>query len=311
MSTSVAVLGLGLIGGSIALRAAETGADCTVYDPDVAVRSAAREAGLHVVDSAAGLSGAQATVLAAPTTAVVGMLASGCLPPGDGLLIDVCSTKSSVVAAAGGLRDRFVGTHPMAGRADSGFTHAEPGLLIGATWVLTPSTSTPPARLTEALRFVNDTFEAGASIIGPDVHDQMVGLTSHLPHVLGQALVHRADDTNIALAAALAAGSFHGATRVVRGSPTFPAELVWSNRERVGDIITAVIADLAAVRDALRSGDRQRVDDWFTQTALDEARPETVVVDLPVSSSDVEVLLAYGESGYLARLTGAGVIELS
>ncbi|WP_114906811.1 prephenate dehydrogenase [Ornithinimicrobium murale] len=314
MNLSVAVVGLGLMGGSIARRVTELGGRCVAYDADPTVREVARKEGIAVVDSAGDLSDFAVTVLAAPTPVVAAMLRDGEVPDGNGLVIDVCATKADVVAAAaaGGLADRFVGAHPMSGKAESGFEHSEAGLLVGATWVLTPDSATRPARLTEALQFVSGTFETGSSIIRPEVHDQVVAITSHLPHVLGQALVRLADDdTNVALAGTLAAGSFNGATRVVRGSPTFPAELVWSNRDRVAKAIDQTIGDLQAVRNALAAGDRDALDEWFAQTSLDDPRPMQATFRLPTNSDDVAHLLDYGETGYLARLDGTGVVNLS
>lgn len=295
----VAVVGLGLIGGSVARRVTEIGGRCVAFDPDPAVRQSARELGLVVVDSVEALSGCDITVLAAPTPAVVAMLGTGTVPPGDGLVIDVCSAKTDVVAGgdAGGLADRFVGAHPMAGKAVGGFDQSEAGLLVGATWVLTPGPGTQPARLGEALRFVSDTFEAGISVVRPEVHDQTVGATSHLPHVLGQALMHRAGEANTGLAARLAAGSFNGATRVVRGSPTFPAQVVWSNRDRVAGILNQVIADLGTVRDSLADGDRDAVSDWFTQVTLDEPAP-VAATRWPTDRADVAELLSHGEADH-------------
>lgn len=313
MNPSVSVIGLGLIGGSIARRVADLDRHCAAFDSDPAVREAARSEGVVVVDSVEDLAGFDITVLAAPTPAVVAMLGSGSVPPGDGLVIDVCSTKTDVVAAAdaGGLADRFVGAHPMGGKADSGFQHSGAGLLVGTTWVLTPGPATKPARMLEALRFVSDTFGAEASVIRPGVHDQTVGITSHLPHVLGQSLMRRADEGNIGLAARLAAGSFNGATRVVRGSPTFPAELVWSNRDQVAGIIDQVIADLGEIREALGADDRDAVDAWFAQVELDAPGAAAAALRLPTNSDDVSDLLGYGEAGFLARLDGTGVVKLS
>lgn len=311
MKRTVGIVGLGLVGGSVARRVTELGGRCVAYDADPTVREAARQAGLDVVDMVADLADFDVTILAAPTPVATAMLRSGSVPPGDGLIIDVCSTKTDTVAAAdtGGLGDRFVGAHPMAGKADSGFEHSEAGLLVGATWVLTPGASTQSGRVLEAVAFIDAVFGSPALVTTPSVHDAMVARTSHLPHVLGQALIHSlGEDTP--LAAALAAGSFDGATRVVRGSPTFPSELVWANRDRAAGALTELIADLTCARDILEIGEKASLDAWFAQSDLDDDRTETITIPALRDGRELDELVAFGEAGWLVRSGAPGELVL-
>lgn len=311
---AVGIVGLGLIGGSIARRALELGLDVAGADPDVAVERAPARGGVRIVGRPADLDGDSPIVLATPTPATEHLLRSGALPSGLGLVIDTASTKATVASLAQfgshGLASRFVGGHPMAGKADGGFEHSEAALLVWATWALTPGRLTQSGRVTEAIGLIDSLFDSPSLVISPAAHDAMVARTSHLPHVLGQAIIHSVGQ-DTPLAAALAAGSFEGATRVVRGSSTFPAELVWANRGQVAELLTSVVDDLAAIRDALLVEGRDGVSAWFAQSDLDVDRTETVTIPAPRSARELAELVGFGEAGWLARPGPDGDLVLS
>jgi prephenate dehydrogenase len=241
----VGVLGLGLIGGSVALRLA-AGHDVLVWDTDPATRAAAAARGLTVAED---LAGTDVTVLATPMDALPAALAVGAP-----VVTDVGSVKAPVLAAAraAGVRDRYVGGHPMAGSERSGFAAADPGLLDGAVWVLCLDEDTDLDRWLTVAGLVAG---AGCRVLPTTAaeHDRAQARISGLPHLLASALA-AAGGRGGPLAAALAAGSYRDGTRVAGTRPEFTAALCDTNREALGAVLDETLADLAAARAALRGG---------------------------------------------------------
>ena len=187
----VAVVGVGVIGGSVGLAARRRlGATVRGVDPHA---GAALEAG--AIDEAhddlgAALDGADAAVVAVPLGAlpetVAAVLAQA--PPGC-LVTDVGSTKRGVVAANGD--ERFVGGHPLAGSEAAGVAHAREDLFDGAVWYLTPTSTTSGIALERLHRLVSG-LGAQPAAIDADTHDRMMAAVSHLPHVVANVLVAQA-----------------------------------------------------------------------------------------------------------------------
>jgi prephenate dehydrogenase len=250
----IGVLGLGLIGGSIALalRAAGSTARLTAWTPTLAGPEEALRVGaideVTVVPDAA-VAGAGLVILAGPPLEMVALLSAG---PDAGpwaslaegaVVTDVASTKARVVAAAAGLP--FVGGHPMAGRETSGFAAATPDLFIGRPWVVVEGPGAPAGGAT--------TVEALAIAVGarpirmaaPE-HDAAVAAISHLPLVAAAALVEAVtgDPATWASAGPLAASGWRDMTRLARGDVEMGAGILATNR-------AAVAAQLRAYRTAL------------------------------------------------------------
>jgi prephenate dehydrogenase len=242
----VAVLGLGMIGGSIARRLAPIH-DVRVWDTDPATRDAAAAAGLSVAEDPAG---AEIVVVATPLgtmpTVLSGLSTSDCP-----IVTDVGSVKAPVLTAAraAGLADRYVGGHPMAGVEHSGFAAADPALLAGAVWVLTLEPDTDLDRWLAVAELVT---AAGARVLPTTAaaHDEAQARISGLPHLLATALAV-AGGAGGPLAAALAAGSYRDGTRVAGSRPEFVAALCDGNRAALADVLDATLAELGRARDAL------------------------------------------------------------
>jgi prephenate dehydrogenase len=218
----IALVGVGLIGGSIGLAAHERlGATVTGYDTsadalDLAVARGAVDQGCREIGEAVGE--AAAVFVAVPVgglPAAVGA-ALAAAPP-DCVVSDVGSTKRAIVAA---LDDpRFVGGHPLAGAETSGVQHARTDLFDGATWYLTP-TPTTSGILYERLHRLLHSLGARPVAIEPEIHDTILATVSHLPHVLANVLVSQAAQTLAAGGERLPATgpSFRDATRVAGAS---------------------------------------------------------------------------------------------
>ena len=272
----IALVGVGLIGGSIGLAARERlDASVTGYDASPEALEVARERGAidrGCATIAEGVSDAEAVFVAVPVgmlpEAVRGVLAAA---PPDCVVSDVGSTKRAIVAA---LEDaRFVGGHPLAGAETSGVEHARADLFDGATWYLTPTSSTSGI-LYERLHRLLHGLGARPVAIEPEVHDTVLATVSHLPHVLANVLVSQAARTLAAGGERLPATgpSFRDATRVAGAPSAIWTDIYVSNRDAIAARIDDTIARLADVRDALRDGDAGRITGWNDGAAEDRRR---------------------------------------
>lgn len=252
--SSVAVVGLGLIGGSL-LRRLGPSHGVRGYDLDPATRAAAADAGFTTVASLEdAVAGADMVVLATPLPAFAELVPAVAKVAGAGtLLTDVASVKVAprelVRAHAAGLR--YVGGHPMAGTERSGFEAGDAHLFDGAPWVLCLEEETAVADWLELGRLIGG---LGCRVVPATAreHDVAVARISHLPHVLAGAL---AGNVTGELARKLAAGSFRDGTRVAGTRPELTAAMCDGNRDALADELDAVLARLAEARDALRGGD--------------------------------------------------------
>lgn len=255
---NVAVIGLGLIGGSLLQALAARGHRTIGFDADPATRATARTAAarattgtrwqvagtIHDAINEAGL-----VVLAVPLPAVPAVLRE--MAGYSGLITDVTSVKGPVRDLTGDFA--FVGGHPMAGKETSGFRSADPALFAGCAWVLClePDRTSLPDWLTLAELFTG----LGARVVPTtaDEHDRAVAAVSHVPHLLAAALATAvADDP---LAAALAAGSFRDGTRVAASRPELVAAMCGGNATAVGPALDGVQETIEDLRVALAAAD--------------------------------------------------------
>jgi prephenate dehydrogenase len=236
---NVAVVGVGLIGGSIALAARDRlGADVRESDP---------AGGMSVGEA---LDGADVAFVAAPL-GVLGDVVDEVLAaaPAECVVSDVGSVKAPL------LRDdeRFCGGHPLAGSEQRGREHARADLFDGATWYLTPTNRTGGILL-ERLHRVIAVFGARPRSIDASEHDRMLAGISHLPHVLANVLVKDAQGA--------IGPSFRDATRVAGANPPLWRDIYLANRTELSRAIGAIRAELAAVDRALLEGDGEWLEDW-------------------------------------------------
>jgi prephenate dehydrogenase len=272
----IAVLGVGLIGGSIGLAARERlDATVTGYDASSEALELALEYG--AIDRACNVLGdavrdAEAAFVAVPV-GVLGPAVAAALDaaPADTVITDVGSTKRSIVAAIDD--SRFVGGHPLAGAETSGVQHARTDLFDGATWYLTP-TPTTSGILYERLHRLLHSLGARPVAIEPDIHDTILATVSHLPHVLANVLVSQAAQTLAAGGERLPATgpSFRDATRVAGASSRIWTDIYLSNRDALLDGIDDTIARLNLVREALEAADAAGITDWNDAAASDRRR---------------------------------------
>lgn len=269
----VAVIGVGLIGGSIGLAARERlravvrGFDTADGALDTALRAGALDRACASVAEA--VEGADTAFVATPVGALGDAVDAALDAASDSCVVtDVGSTKRAVLA---GREDpRFVGGHPLAGAETSGVEHARADLFEGATWYLAPS-STTSGVLYERLHRAIAGLGAQPTAIDAGEHDRLMASVSHLPHVLANVLVSQA-------AAAIASDerlpatgpSFRDATRVAGANGAIWTDIYLANRDALVTGIDETVERLRAVRESLAASDAEAVAGWNAAAA--EAR---------------------------------------
>jgi prephenate dehydrogenase len=263
---TVAIVGVGLIGGSIGLALRErklarriVGIGRRQNSLDAARTIGAIDHG--VTNLAAGVAEAQFVIVATPVDLVVERViqAVASAPPAA-LITDVGSTKEAIVSmvdsalATRRSGPRFVGSHPLAGDHRTGAEHARADMFDGRTVVVTPSEATRPAAVTEVSGFWQS---LGAKVItmSPAKHDAALAITSHLPHVAAVALA-AATPTELL---ALTASGWRDTTRVAGADPQLWQAIFTANRQHVLDAIDLLTETLANFREALELGDRENL----------------------------------------------------
>ncbi len=272
----VALVGVGLIGGSIGLAVRERlGATVAGYDTSAAALETARDRGAidHAADGIeAAVHDAEAVFVAVPVGALQpGVAAALEAAPSGCVISDVGSTKRAIVAAVDD--PRFVGGHPLAGAETSGVQHARSDLFEGATWYLTPTPTTSGIAY-ERLHRLLHSLGARPVAIEPEIHDTILATVSHLPHVLANVLVSLAARTLAEGGERLPATgpSFRDATRVAGASSGIWTDIYLSNRDALAARIDDTIARLQAVRDALGTADAGAITEWNDAAADDRRR---------------------------------------
>jgi prephenate dehydrogenase len=259
----VAVLGTGLIGGSVGLSLTSRGVDVHGFDRDVARVERAKELGaitLSFESVADAVAGVDLVIVAVPVGAIAGV-AQEALDAGAPLVTDVGSVKGPVVAAvesaATAHAARFIGGHPMAGSEQEGVDGARADLFVGATWVLTPTPATDERAYTSLRAFVRS-LGAEVVTITPEHHDVLVALVSHVPQLAASTLMQVATDheEEHRTLLRLAAGGFRDMTRIAAGHTAIWPDILGANRDAVLDALDAYLGALQSARDLVAGGDR-------------------------------------------------------
>ncbi len=273
----VAIIGLGLMGGSLglALRAGQSAGQSAFplastvvgYDaaPGVAERAQQRGALDFIAASAAeAVHAADLVVIATPTQAAEPTLRAiaAHLAP-DVVVTDLCSVKAPLVALAGQALEhpqRFVGGHPMAGLERVGIEAATADLYRGARWALTPTPQTAPDAL-QQVRALVTALDAEPLELDAEAHDAAVAGVSHLPMLLAVALTETlAESDDWPTMALLAAGGYRDTTRVAAGDPVMWRDIALANRAALLTRLDAFIATLARLRASIARGDAVEIE---------------------------------------------------
>ncbi|MGE0067494.1 MAG: prephenate dehydrogenase/arogenate dehydrogenase family protein [Solirubrobacterales bacterium] len=309
----LAVLGVGLIGGSIGLAARQRlGAE--VVGASRSPETVARARELGAIDRGAGsvaeaCEGADVVFCAGPVGLLPAQVAEALAASGpDTVVTDVGSTKGELVAARGE-DERFIGGHPLAGAETAGVENARADLFEGARWYLTP-TERSSGLLYDRLQRTLTGLGARPLAIDPHAHDRMMATVSHLPHVVANALVAEAAESLTRDSERLPdiGPSFRDTTRVAGSNPEVWADIFTSNHEAVADAVGSVARRLDEAAALIRSGDRDALAAWHTAAGEDRRRlleselsagplRELRIVVANRPGTIAELALALGEAG--------------
>lgn len=260
---SVGIVGLGLIGGSIAKRLAATGS-CKVYayNRHQTMYKEARALGITCVESVADLARMQPNVLIlcnslASMPEVLGEISRG-INKQRTTLTDVGSVKGLVreQVKAAGLGDCYIGAHPMAGSEFTGWQASSAQLLDGALWAVSIDESSDFWRFCAVLRVIVALCGNRALVLNDSIHDASAALISHMPHVVSTALANvlcGSENRNVALQ--MSAGSWRDMTRVALTDPDRTRAMVEENRRNVADLLGSVIEELSFAKKMLERSD--------------------------------------------------------
>jgi prephenate dehydrogenase len=262
----VAVIGLGLIGGSLARDLSERGVEVIGYDRDAATLATAQAAGVvgrALAPDLAGVERAGLVVVAVPAAAVAAVLAALAprLAPGC-VVTDVTSTKRAVVAAAAeaGLAERFVGSHPLAGDHRCGWRAARTGLFAERPVFLTPAERTAPAATALVDAFWR-ALGARPEAVDAEAHDRRLAWVSHLPQVTSSALAHVLAAARLS-PADLGAGG-RDTTRLAASSAEVWTSICLQNRDHLGHALAGLVEQLGELHAALAESDAERLHRFF------------------------------------------------
>jgi cyclohexadieny/prephenate dehydrogenase len=290
----LAIIGAGLIGSSIAHAAKDLNlaGRVALYDRSESVRARAREIGLgHEITetSAEAVRDADHVILCVPVGACGEVAAeiAAHLKPGA-ILSDVGSVKAAVVEAmASHLPEdvHLVPAHPVAGTENSGPDAGFSSLFLNRWCILTPPEGTDPAAIARTRQFWEGTG-ALVEVMSAQHHDLVLGITSHLPHLIAYTIVGTAEDLETVTQSEVikfSAGGFRDFTRIAASDPTMWRDVFLHNREAVLEMLGRFSEDLSLLTRAIRFGDGETLHRHFTRTrairrgivALGQEKPET------------------------------------
>ena len=267
----LAIVGLGLMGGSLALALRKTANTITGIDPDAETRAYALENG--IVDSATddlqhGVAEADTVILCAPVRMITAMVERriGSYLRSNTLLVDIGSTKHDICEAMGRLPVGImaVGGHPMTGKEVSGIQASDTGLYKGRPFVLCPTRRTTPAARLRALELV-DALGAVAFEMEAERHDHLVAAISHLPYILSAALVATVAQQGQTDPAVweLAAGGFRDMSRLAGQDVQMMGDILSTNTQAVATLLALFRVQLAMLEAMLVSRDEQKVAEFL------------------------------------------------
>lgn len=264
---TVAILGVGLIGGSIARALRQSGLahrliGVTTRDPRELQSHGIVDEATNSIEHAA--REAQVVVVCAPVDRIARLVVTAAaVAPADALITDAGSTKSQIVAdveSDGSARARFVGAHPIAGSEQKGPGAAHAGLFQDRACILTPTARTPAERLEDAREFWQS---LGCRLVelSPESHDAHLASTSHLPHLVAAALALAVPPAELDLAA----GAYRDGTRVALSDPAMWVPIFLQNREALLASLEPFEAKLSRLRAAIASMDESQLHELWCE----------------------------------------------
>ncbi|MEZ6087160.1 MAG: prephenate dehydrogenase/arogenate dehydrogenase family protein [Pirellulaceae bacterium] len=264
----LAIIGVGLLGGSVALAAKQRWPSLKVVGSSRKEETRQRMIELGIVDQAYAdvetcVASADLIVVAAPVVQIASMLPmiSAASPP-DATITDVGSTKQAIVDAAeldAAAAARFVGSHPIAGSEKSGLEYAVANLFRGKHCIVTSTDRTDQKRLEQVSQFWRQ-LECRVVTMSPQQHDTALAAASHMPHIVAAAL---AQSLPMEFASLTGTG-FNDTTRIAAGDPLMWRQIVEANASSVLDQLERFGSRLESFRDAIKRADWDGVERLFS-----------------------------------------------
>lgn len=292
------VVGLGLIGGSVALALRDHGYTVGGVDQDPSRAERAVEMG--IIDEIGLPHDAKLTVVATPVDAIPDGVRMA-LAETTGWVTDTGSVKGPIAEAV--MDERFAPSHPMAGSEQTGLGGARAEIFRGAAWVITPTELTSDETLAAVHEMVMS-FGADPITLDPLAHDRMVATVSHVPHLAAATLMNvatRRSDEHLAMLR-LAAGGFRDMTRIAAGSPEIWPPICLQNAPAITEALDEVIDSLSRLKTAVVDGDVAAIGETLS-TARAARVNLPVAVPLPPGLAEVRVRIK-DQRGELAAITG-------
>jgi len=310
----LAVVGTGLVGTSVALAAGRAGTHCRGFDTDPGVlgRAAARGGLQPALSLSEAVADAELVVVAVPVGAAPAVVQESLDAAGPGVVVtDVASTKRPLASLAD---PRFVPGHPVAGGSTGGPGRATADLFDAATWFLTPTEASSPESIATVERFV---ASLGARAVRTDAeaHDRLLALTSHLPHALANVLMLRVAEAAAVDEAplAFAGASLREMTRLAGANAAVWSDIFLGNADEIARALAGLRASLDELEQALRAGNRERIEETIAAAAAARERLESFAYrTAPAQLNRIRVRIP-DRPGVLARITqilGAAQINL-
>ncbi|MCR4436392.1 MAG: prephenate dehydrogenase [Clostridiales bacterium] len=317
----IAIIGLGLIGGSLAKALSErlgiydiTAVDLNTGSIEQAVKDKTVARGFTEVNEY--VWNADIIFLCTPVKKALEYLEtiSSKVKPGC-IVTDVCSTKTEILGCINGMREppRFVGGHPMTGSEKEGYSASFAHLFENAYYILTPGKSTDDSALkcmTELVRGIGGiplVMEAGE-------HDRVTGSVSHVPHIIAAALVNMVKETDSpdGKMQILAAGGFKDITRIASSSPGIWESIVLSNKRHIMGILDGYMKILKEFNEYMEKDDSEKIYSFFESSKIyrDNLAEGKKSLLYPLYEIAVDVVDKPGIIGEIATLLGQNGINI-
>lgn len=315
--TSIAIIGVGLMGGSLGLAARERLDVRRVTGFSRTERSLQQALDLGAITDKAGsveeaVAGADICFVATPVRSILEVSRQAMAVSGQGCIFtDMGSTKSNLMSSLSPAEEKhFIGGHPVCGSETAGVGNSREDLFDNATWFLTSGKGVEPSNYEKLHGFIAG-VGAKPTAIDPDAHDRIMALVSHLPHVLANAAVNQVGSVNLdGREALLSAGpSFSDLTRVAGSNPRVWTDIFMENRRWLGEALKEHITSMELILQAVKSGDERFLKEMIAAAAGNRNRmleaerlvpTELFVVKVPVFDRPgvfSQVTVALGNAG--------------
>lgn len=275
MKGNVLIIGLGLIGGSIALAIKKEHPNCTIFGYDINEDQRKLAKSLQVIDEIAielesVIPDCDFIFIAVPvkqSELLIEEIATYQFKKSV-IISDVGSTKEQIVKKAELLRSKgitFIGGHPMAGSHKSGVVAAKAHLFENAFYILTPNDEQTQKEIA-LLKYLLNGTKANFITLSPMEHDRIAGVISHFPHIIAAGLVHQAKNYKAedSLVSRLAAGGFRDITRIASSNPVMWRDILLQNKESLLEMFDVWAKEMAKVRQYIETDNGDKIYDYFS-----------------------------------------------